>query len=196
MPPLPVDHPVTLSPPPMLPLVHTRGAWPPVACIRGTLSPIAYSRGTPPGNSHLCRERYSYGSPPLSSCPPQQWHLGYPLGPDLSWVPSTLAFGSPACGIPLPSPSGCLHTANPSALPGTNLWSLSLSAQPRPEHLRQWSPGVVVQVICVALTLFCPPQSILCTFLHDFEVHPSWPISPLVGCFPGCGVLPSLTAPS
>ena len=41
----------------------------------------------------------------------------------------------------LPSPSGCLLTSNPSPLTGNDLWSLSLSAQPLPEHLRLQCPG-------------------------------------------------------
>lgn len=55
-----------------------------------------------------------------------------------SWVPSGTASHSPALSILLPSPLGCLHTANPSPLPVTDLWSLSFSAQPPPEHLRLW----------------------------------------------------------
>ena len=85
-----------------------------------------------------------YGSPLLLPSPPQHWHLVSPVGPDL--LP-----GSLCCGFPLPSPwlivpstqdalllspSGCLHIANPSLLPETNLWSLGFSAQP---HL---SPSV------------------------------------------------------
>lgn len=31
--------------------------------------------------------------------------------------------------------------ATPSSLPGTDLWCLSLSAQPPPEHLRPWCRG-------------------------------------------------------
>ena len=54
-------------------------------------------------------------------------------GPDL--LQGSLGCGIPAYGIPaygtlLLSPSGCLHTASPCPLLGTDLWSLSLSAQP------------------------------------------------------------------
>ena len=93
------------------------------------------------------------------------------------------------------APSGCLHTANPSPLPGTDLWSLSLSAQPPPEHLRLWCPGAVVQMICVALSLLRPPQSTCCAFLCSCEDPLSRPIS-LSGGFPGCGFLSFFTAPS
>ena len=58
-----------------------------------------------------------------------------------SWVPLAVVHYSPTIGTLLPSPSGCLHTANPSPLPGTDLWSLSLSAQPLTKHLRLWYLG-------------------------------------------------------
>ena len=99
-------------------------------------------------------------------------------------VPYAVVFHSPACGAQLPSPSGCLHIANPSPLPGTHLWSLSLHTQPLPEWLRLWCPGALVQMVCVALPLLCPPQSRCCAFLGDFEVPPSWLISPLVRYLP------------
>ena len=35
-------------------------------------------------------------------------------------------------------PLGCLHTANTSLVPGTDLWSLNLSFWPPPEYLRLW----------------------------------------------------------
>ena len=43
-----------------------------------------------------------------------------------------VALHSPACGAPFLSPSSYLYTANPSPLPGTDLQTLSLSAQPTP----------------------------------------------------------------
>ena len=58
---------------------------------------------------------------------------------NFSQVLSAVVFHSQAYGIPFPAhgtlhliPLGCLHTANPSPLPGTDLWSLSFSAQPPP----------------------------------------------------------------
>ena len=42
----------------------------------------------------------------------------------------------------------------------------------------------VVQMICVALTLLCCPQSNCCTFLRDFEVLPTWLIFPSVRWLP------------
>ena len=128
------------------------------------------------------------------SHPPQQWHLASPADPDVLWVPSSVAFCPLACSAPFPSPSGCLHTANPRPLPGADLQSLSLSIQPLPKHLSLWCP-VVVQMICAVLTLLCPPQSRCCTFLGDFVVPPSQLISQQLGGFPGCVFLSSFTAP-
>lgn len=55
---------------------------------------------------------------------------------------------------------------------------------------------VVVQMIYVALTLLCPPQSSCYAFLGDSEV-PLSQLSPLwLGGFPGCGFLFSFTSPS
>ena len=82
-----------------------------------------------------------------------------PPGFPLPWrfAPQPVAHSSPACGTLLISPSGCLHTANHSPLPGTDLWSLSLSAQPPPEHLRLWCPGWWCNhfLICLSSSLAC-----------------------------------------
>ena len=71
-------------------------------------------------------------------------------------APQPVVFGSPSCGAPLPSPSGCLHPPNPSHLPRTELWSLSLSDQPPPErlglcHLGHWCRWSVWLSLCFAL---------------------------------------------
>ena len=58
---------------------------------------------------------------------------GFPL-PWLS-TPQPLVYYSPTCGALLLGPLSCLHTTSPSPLTGTDLWSLSLSAQPTPKHL-------------------------------------------------------------
>ena len=73
----------------------------------------------------------------------------------LPWHSPTqpMAYQSPACGALLLSPSCCPHIAIPSPLPGTDLWSLSLSSQPPPEHLRLWCPGQCFR-LCVQF-LFC-----------------------------------------
>ena len=78
-----------------------------------------------------------------------------------SQVPSALASPSSAHGILLPthgtlllSPLGCLHTANPSPLPGTDLQSLSLSAQPPPECFRLWCLGNIADDPCHSHSAF------------------------------------------
>ena len=76
-----------------------------------------------------------------------------------SWVTSNMALCSLALVPLLASPSGCLHTANPSLL------SLCLSPKPPPKHLRLWCPWGIVLTVCTALLLLCPPQSHRCTFL-------------------------------
>ena len=101
-----------------------------------------------------------------------------------SHVPLAIGLISLACVMLLPSPSGYLHTAYTSPLPGTDLQGLSLSAQPPPKHLRLWCPGTVVPRIFPVLTLLCPPQSSCCAFLCNFEVPPSWLISPSARWFP------------
>ena len=58
-----------------------------------------------------------------------------------SHVPLAVAFHSLAHGALLPSPSGCLHTANPNPLPGTDLWNLSLRIQSPLKHFSLWCLG-------------------------------------------------------
>ena len=87
-----------------------------------------------------------YGSLPLLLPLPNSGASSLLWVQTFSRVPSAVAFHSPALCVLLPPPmtyhflvtSGCLHTANPSLLPGTNLWSLGLGAQPPPEHLSFW----------------------------------------------------------
>ena len=174
-------------------IAHTRGARSPAACTSGASPFIACTRGDLPSESlHMCRERDFYGEPPPSLALPDNRTLLLLWVQTSSWVSSAMACHSLACDTPLPSPSGCLYTASPSPRRRADLQSLSLST--RPAHSSPTSqalvPGVVVQMICEALTLLCHPQSSCCTFLSDIEVPLSWLI------FTGCGFLSSLTAPS
>ena len=122
--------------------------WPwwfvPVACSPCKRCPTTHSlpKRCPIAQEPACAQRkiflrWSHSS---SSHTPQQWHLAPPSVPGL-------LLGSLSCGIPLPSPSGFLPTANPSLLPRTDLWILSLSAQPQSEHLRLWCLRAVVLVV-------------------------------------------------
>ena len=115
--------------------------------------------------THEQRKIFLRQSHPCSSHPPLQWHLAPPAGPGLLPIPSTLVLPSPTSGTLLPSCLDCLHTGNPSPFHGTDPWSLSLSTQLLPDHLRLWCLGVVVLVVCAPLALLCPPQSHCCTFL-------------------------------
>ena len=112
----------------------------------------------------------------LSASPTMAPCLSCRSGPSprfpLPWhsPPQPVLYHSPARGALLLSPSGCPHTASPSPLPRTDLWSLNLSAQPLTECLGLVVSGLVVQLICVALTLLFCSQSRCCDFLRDFEV--------------------------
>ena len=149
---------VVLSP--LLPLAHTRGAWLPIPCPRSSQSPVAQASGfSPPivctrsllpSESQLaCVQGVSYGGPPLFLWPAPTMVPCLCCGPrpspgfPLLWhsTPQLVAHHSPTHGTVLLNPLGCPHTANSSPLPGTDLWSLSLSVQPPPECLRLWCPG-------------------------------------------------------
>ena len=126
---------------------------------------------------------------PSSSCPPQQWHLASSVGPDLSWLTSAVVLCFPACDAPLPSPSSSLHTSKPIPLKGTEFWGLSLSAQPLPECLRLWSPGLVLSMVCVALFMLCPLQP-TSELLYEALRSLCFSCSPFqLGGIPGCGYL-------
>ena len=137
--------------------------------------PVHCTRESPPSEKDI----------PMVVCPPP---LTLPNNVTLlllwtqtsSGVPSVMALCSPAHGPPLPSHSVCLHRASPSSLPRIDLWSLSLRAQPLPEHLRIWYSWLVVQVVCLVLTLICPPHSSCCTCLQSFEVPLALLISLLI----------------
>ena len=100
------------------------------------------SKKHPTAKSHACTEKnISVVVYPSSSYPPQLWLLASPVAYTFSHTPSAVVLCSSACDELLPSSSGYLHIANLSPLPGTDLWSLSLSAQPPSECLRLWCLG-------------------------------------------------------
>ena len=121
---------------------------------------------------------------PSFSRPPNNGSLLLLWAQTSSEVSSAMAFCSLAHGAMLPRPSGCLHTANPSPLLGIELRSVNLSAQPLLKHLSLWCLVAVVQIVCVAHILLCPRSS-CCAFLGNFEVPPSWQISPSIRWLPG-----------
>ena len=123
-----------------------------------------------------------------SSCSPQQHFasLAYSglLPPSLGLVHCSLA------------PPGCFHTANPSFIFATKLWSPNLSAQ---------SSSKCVRLLCawwlyclfVELSLPFPPHTSSCTFLQGFEASLlSQLISSLVRWPTECRFLSSFKAPS
>lgn len=147
-----------------------RGAWPlralargaptPVAHERDTPSPIACTRGALPSKSpHVHRRILLWWPAPPPLALSHNSTLTLLWAQTSSQVPLAVVFCSPAHGTPLPSPLGCLHTTNPSLLPKNDLWSLSLSTQTPPEHLKLWCPGAVLSVACVVHCLLCLPQS-------------------------------------
>ena len=105
---------------------------------------IGESGQSPPSDSPCaCTQGNSYGGPPLLLSPSPTMapcffcrprpSPGFPL----PWrsTPQPIAHRSPPHGTLLLSLSSYLHKANSSPLPGTDLQSLSLSAQPLPEHI-------------------------------------------------------------
>ena len=131
--------------------------------------------------------------------PPLTLHNGALL---LLWVqasscaPLAMVLHFSVHDTPLPSPSSCFHTANPSPLPETDLRSLSLSTQPLPERLRLWCPGRWYQwspqrSCCFAL--LSPAAALFCQALRSLRLSRShcW-----FSSFPGSGFLSSFTAPS
>ena len=136
------------------------------------------------GDSYSCPPLFSpfLTMAPCFSCGPKP-----SPGFALPWcsIPLPIENHSPAHGTALLSPLGCPHTANPNPFPGTDLRSLSLSAQHHhPRGVSDVVSVVVVQMICVALTLLCPPQSSCCDGLSDFEILPSQLISLSVRLLP------------
>ena len=144
---LPVDHTrhtmSHLAPP--LPLAHTRGALPLIACPRSAqspvarascfLPPVACTRGAPLSESPSTGRFLWQSAPPPLTLPNNGTLLLLPSRPSpgfpLPWcsTPQPVAHCSPAQGTALLSPLGSPHTANPSPLPRPDLQSLSFSAK-------------------------------------------------------------------
>ena len=126
------------------------------------------------------RKMFLWWSCPSSSHSPQQWHLASPMGPGL--LLNTLGCGVIAHGAPLPrSLRLCPHSQPQSSL--QNRPPKPKSQCPAPIRVSQAVLSqAVVLMVCVALSLLCPPQSSCCPFLQGFgdPPPPSQLISPSV----------------
>ena len=102
------------------------------------LAAHSWCKGYPTAQVPVQRKILLGGPSPPPLAPPPNGTLALLWAEASSCAPLAMVLCSPAHGTLLRSPSGCLHTANPSPFPGTDLWSLSLSAQPLSEYLRLW----------------------------------------------------------
>ena len=89
-------------------------------------------------STHTGAQGVFYGARPPPPPVPHPGTFSFLRVQTFSLVPCVAAFHSLHPPVPLPSPLGCLHIANPSLLPGTNLWSLGIGAQSPPERLSLW----------------------------------------------------------
>ena len=107
---------------------------------RGFSPPVVSTEPPPPskpaGMRMLQCRAFPTAACPSSSPLPNNGALPLLLVWTFSQVLSAVVFPSLARGVLLRSPSCC-----PQSSPGTDLQSLSLSAQPPPEHLRLWCLG-------------------------------------------------------
>ena len=107
-----------------------------------------------------------------------------------SWILLAVVLWSWAHGALLPSPLDCLHRANTTPLPGTDLQSLILSAHP---HLI--ISGCVVHWWCYRWFLRFSLY-FLSAWLLLFSLRSLTQLISLSGGFPVCWFLSSFTAPS
>ena len=110
---------------------------------------------------------------PLYSSTPKQWFLAFLEG--LEIFPDSLPA---SCGAL--APSGCLHAANPSPLPG--VWPPKPKPQlPAPTHPNGWAEKCLRLVSadwhwsCVGISPLCPLQTCCCTLLRGSEASPHPP---------------------
>ena len=194
--PPPVDHargtawylaPITLSPHKRWPATCSPHKRHPVSCSMSKWPLTTHSLNQshpPPPSGRLCMHRIdSYGSQPLLLTLHNSVSLLLLPAQTSSQVSSAVVFYSPPCGTQLPVPSGCIHTANSSPLPRTELWSLSLNTRTCPGVSGCGVCGGVRDDLCSTYSV-CPPQSSCCDFRGKFEVPPFQLISPLVRWLP------------
>ena len=119
----------------------------------------------------------------LSLCTPKQWSLASPAGPDffLDSLPAS-------CGAL--TPSGCVHTSNPSLLPG--IWPPTQDSAPSLHPLQRWAdkPLRLVSAGWHRSSPLCPLHPCCCALLCGFKASPSaQPAHPL---YPPVKGLPSV----
>lgn len=88
-------------------------------------TPGAHAGSVLPSGSTQGKSYHPDPAPPLCT-PPKQWQLVFKA------AQASSAFQPWSYWIPALPPPVCLHIANPSLLPGSDLWSPSSSIQPLP----------------------------------------------------------------
>lgn len=95
-----------------------------------------------------------------------------------------------------PALSCCFHTANPSPLPGTDLWRWVSAPAPTQVSLAVVLQAVVLMV-CATFSLLSPSKTAAAVFSEVLRLPPPfWLISHQLGVLPECRFLSSFTAPS
>ncbi|XP_047619194.1 uncharacterized protein LOC125117397 [Phacochoerus africanus] len=155
---------------PLMPLVHTIGAWPPAASTSAQSPLNKRGRGACACAAPHRKFLTAPAPPPL----PSPDNGAVPLLPVwmFSRVPSALVFPSLACGGPLLSP--WCTAAQPLVPPPSSPWTdlgACVSA-PRPARASEAAvPRPAVQLVCAALTRLCCPQSSGCAFSRTWRSH-------------------------
>ena len=126
---------------------------------------------------HVHRERCFHGGPPLLLLPSPTVAPCFFCRPRPPPEFPQLSHSTPQ-PILLPRPSGCVHIANLSLLPRTDLQWLSLSAQPLPKHPSCGVWGGGTDGLCSSLSALPFSVQLLCSS-QDFEIPPSWLILPI-----------------
>ena len=106
--------------------------------------------------AHACTEKdIAMAVPPLFLSLPINGTLLLLLAQASFHNPSAVVLLTPACGVLLSSPSGCLHTANPSPLLGTDCQSLSKCPAPTQASQAVVSRGICTDGLCGSLSALC-----------------------------------------
>ena len=124
----------------------------------------------------MCRERYSYGTPipPLLTLPNNGGWLLL-LAQASSHALSAMALCFSAHDALFHSPSGCLHTASSSPLPGTELRNLNLVPSSHPSNSGCSVLGSATNGLCGTLSALPSSVQLLCFYprLCHFTSNPA-----------------------